>query len=106
MVSANALDDSLEQTGHQSTNLLDLTDFENFLKFSQEKGLLNTVGEWPVFEKSFKERDCENTVFSQEQHGTSEHLLVELGASLDLVQGNNDVSKEDDMLVSEGHSES
>lgn len=106
MVSANALNDPLEQTGYQSTNLLNLTDFENFLKFSQEESLLNTVGEWPVFQKSFKERDCKNAVFSQEQHGTSEHLLVELRASLDLVQGNNDVPEEDNVLVSEGYSES
>jgi hypothetical protein len=48
MDTTDALDDSLKQSRDEVLDLVDLADFENFLKLSQEQGLLNTVCERPV----------------------------------------------------------
>ena len=58
MVTADALDDTFEKTGDQVLDSLNLTDFKDFLELSEEKCLLDTVGEGPVLEEAFKERDC------------------------------------------------
>ena len=58
MVTADALDDTFEKTGDQVLDSLNLTDFKDFLELSEEKCLLDAVGEGPVLEEAFKERDC------------------------------------------------
>ena len=101
MVSADRLDDTLEKTDDQSFDILDLADFENFLELCQEKRLFDTVCEGPVLEQTLQERERQGTILGQEEHRASEELLVELTASLDLVERDDDVLKEEDVLVSE-----
>lgn len=52
--SANALHNSLEETGDESLNFVDFTDFEDLLEFSKEEGLFDAVSEWPVSEEAFE----------------------------------------------------
>lgn len=105
MDSANASDNTLEQTGNQMLNLVHLTNFEHFLKLSQEKSFFHAICEWPIFEQTFKQRYSESTIFCQEEHRASKELLVELRTCLHLVKWNNDRLKEDDVLFSQRDSE-
>ena len=105
MDSADASHDSFEEARDQVLDLLDLAHFEYLLELRQEERLLDTVGEWPVFEQTFEERDGERAVLRQEEHRASEQLLVELRARLHLVEGNDNVLEEDHVLVSQGDSE-
>ena len=97
---ANALDDSLEEARYQGFDLVHFADFEHLLQLSQEKCLLNTVGEGPVLEKTFEERDGQRAVLGQEEHGAAEELLVELRAGLHLVKRNDNRLEEDNVLIS------
>ena len=103
---ADALDDSLEELVDQVLDLVDLADLEHLLQLGQEEGFLDAVGEWPVFEQALQERDGQGSVLGQEEHGASQELLVELRASLDLVQGDDDVLEKDDVFLSQWHCES
>ena len=49
---SDASHDSLEKAGNQVLDLVNFTDFKNFLKFSEEKGLLDAVVIRPVSEKT------------------------------------------------------
>jgi hypothetical protein len=102
---ANAFDDSLEELVDHVANLLDFTHFEDLLQLGQEKSLLDAVGEGPVFEQTFEKRNGKSTVFCEEEHGTSEELFVELGASLNLVERNDDILEENNVLITERYSE-
>ena len=53
MDTTDALDNSLEESWDQMFDLVNLTDLKDFLKFGQEKSLLDAVGKWPVLQKSF-----------------------------------------------------
>jgi len=105
MDTSDASNYALEETRDKVLYLVHLTYFEDFLQLGQEKCLLHTVGEGPISKKSFKECDGECAILSQEQHGATEKLLVELRASLNFVKGNNDVLEEYDVLVTKGHGE-
>ena len=82
MDTTNTLNDSLEKFDDKSINLIDFTDFENFLQFSQEKCFFDRVSEWPISQKSFEKWKSQSSIFSQEEHRASKQLLVELGACL------------------------
>jgi hypothetical protein len=101
--SSNASHDPLEQLRDQVLNLVDFANLQDFLQLRQEKGLLNAVGEGPVLEQTFEESYGKGSVLRQEKHGASKQLLVELGAGLDLVQGDNHIFEEDNVLVSQRH---
>ena len=102
----NAPHDSLEESLNQVLNLVYFTDFKDFLQLSQEESFLDAVGEWPVSKESLKKWDGQCSVLGEEQHRASKELLVELGASLDLVKGNNHILEEYDMLISQRNSKS
>ena len=53
MDTTDALDNPLEESWDQMFDLINLTDLKDFLKFGQEKSLLDAVGKWPVLQKSF-----------------------------------------------------
>ena len=61
---SNASHNSLEKFRNQMFNFVDFTNFQNFLKFSQEKSLFDAVSKWPVFEETFKKSNCEGSVLS------------------------------------------
>ena len=67
----NAFDNSLEQSWDEGVNLIDLTDFKDLLKLSQEKSLLDAVSKWPVLEKPLKKRDSQSSILGEEEHGAS-----------------------------------
>jgi len=73
------------------------------LQLCEEKGLLDTVGEWPVFEKAFEEWDSKRAIFCEEEHGAAEQLLVKLTTGLNFVQGDYNILEEYHVLVSEGY---
>jgi hypothetical protein len=106
MNSANALDNTFEQTRNERLYLLYFANFEDFLELGQEKSFLNAISEGPVLEKAFQERDCQGAVFSEEKHRTTEELFIELGAGLNFMERDDDVLKENNVLVTEGYSES
>jgi hypothetical protein len=58
MDASNALDYSFEKARNEMFNFVHLTDFEDLLKFCQEKCFLDAVGEWPVLKKSLEEWNC------------------------------------------------
>jgi len=66
--STNALDNSFEELVDQSVDLIDFTNFQDFLEFGQEEGFLDTVSKWPIFQKSFQEWESKGSIFSKEQH--------------------------------------
>lgn len=68
---SNASHYSLEEFRNQMLNFVDFTDFQNFLKFSQEKSLFYAVGKWPILEESLKKRNCEGSIFGEEEHRAS-----------------------------------
>ena len=103
---ANTSYNSLKELSNQGFNLIYFTNFENFLELSQEQCFLDTVGEWPVFQESFQQRDSQSSVLGEEEHGTSQQLLVELRASLDFVERNDDILEEDHVFVSQRNCES
>jgi hypothetical protein len=103
---SDAAHDSLEQAGDEVLNFINFAHFEHLLKLSQEESLLDAVGERPVAQEAFEESDGEGAVFSQEQHGAAEELLVELGAGLHLVQGDDHILEEYHVLITERHCES
>lgn len=82
-------------------DLVDFADLQDFLQFSQEQCLLHRVGEGPVFQKSFEQRDSQRPILGEEQHRAPKQLFVELGASLNLVERDDDVLEEDHVLISE-----
>lgn len=45
----DALHDPLEEFRDEVFNSIDLTYLQNFLELSQEEGLLDAVGKWPIF---------------------------------------------------------
>lgn len=100
MDATNALDDSLEQSRNEMFNLVNFTNFKNFLELGQEQSFLDAVGKRPKFEKSFEKGNSQSSILGQEEHGASKKLLIELRAGLDLVEGNDDVLEEDDVLIS------
>jgi hypothetical protein len=54
---ANASYDSLEQFRNEVFDFIDFANFQDFLEFCQEKGLLDAVSEGPVLEETLEERD-------------------------------------------------
>ena len=106
VIAADRAHDSLEEALNERLYLFDFADFKNLLQLRQEEGLLHAVGKWPVLKQTFKEGNGKGTVLSQEEHRAAEQLLVELTASLYFVQRNDNVLKEDNVLVTEGHGKS
>jgi len=53
MDTADALYDPLKKPRNKKFYFIDLTYFENFLKFSEEKGLFNAVSKWPILKQTF-----------------------------------------------------
>ena len=106
VISANWLDNSLEQLGDQIYDLVDFAHLEHLLQLGQEESLLDTVGEGPVSEETLEEWDGQGTILSQEEHGASEELLIELRACLHLVEWDDNRLEEDHVLVSQWHCES
>ena len=103
---ADAAHNSLEEAGNEVFNFIDLAHLQHLLELCQEQSLFDAVSERPVSQKSFEQRDCESAIFGQEQHGAAKELLVELGASLDLVEGDDHILEEYYVLVTERHCES
>lgn len=103
--SPNTLHNSLEQFRNKRLDFLDLAYLEHLLQLSKEKGFLDAVSERPVLEETFEQGDSKSSILGQEEHRASQQLLVELGAGLDLVKGDDDVFEEDNVLVSQRHSE-
>lgn len=91
MDTANTLDNTLEKTRNKVLDLVNLTNFKDFLQLSKEKSFLNAVSKRPVLKKAFKKRNSKGTILCQEKHGASEQLLIELGTGLDLVQWDDDI---------------
>ena len=105
MNTTNAFDNSLEELVDQMVNLVNLTDLQDFLKLSQEQGFFDAIGEWPVLQETFQKWNCKSSILSEEEHRASQKLLIELRASLNLVEWNDNVLEEDDMFVSKWNSE-
>ena len=105
MDTSDALDNSLEESWDEWLNFVDLANFEDFLKLGEEKSLLDAVSEWPILEQTLQERDSQSPVFGEEEHGTSEELLVELRTCLNLVKRNNDILEENDVFIPERNGE-
>jgi len=74
---ADAFDNTLEESGDQVLNLVDLANLKYLLQLCQEESFLDTVGEGPVPQKAFQESNCEASIFGEEQHGAPEQLLIE-----------------------------
>ena len=53
MDTADALYDPLKKPRNKKFYFIDLTYFENFLKFSEEKCLFNAVSKWPILKQTF-----------------------------------------------------
>lgn len=68
MDSANASDNSLEEFRDQMFNFVYFANFQDLLQLSQEQSFLNAVGERPVLEQPFQQRNCESSVLSEEEH--------------------------------------
>ena len=66
-------------------NLVYLANFKDFLELCQEKSFLDAVSKWPISQETFKKGDSQCSILCKEEHGTSEELLIELGASLNLM---------------------
>lgn len=64
----NAADNAFEKFGDQVFHFVDFADFEDFLQFSEEEGLLDAVGEGPVLEQALEEGDGEGAVLGEEEH--------------------------------------
>ena len=106
MDSTDALDNSFEQFGDERLDFLNLAHFKHFLQLGQEESLFNAIGEWPVLEKALERWNSKCSVFGQEEHRATKQLLVERGARLHLVKWNDNVLKEDYVLVSQCHRKS
>lgn len=102
---SNTGHDSLEESGDQSHNFVNLANLQDFLQFGQEQGLLDAVGEWPVLEETIQKGDSQSPILSQKEHRAPQELLVELGACLNLVEGNINVLELNHVLVSQRHRE-
>lgn len=106
MNAANAPYYSLEQLWNQMLNFVNFTNLQNFLELSQEKGFLNTISEWPVLEQAFQKWNGKSSIFSEEQHRASQQLFVKLRASLNFMERDYNIFKEDHMFISQGDCES
>ena len=53
MITADRLDDTLEEAGDQMLNLFNLTDLEDLLKLSEEESLFDAIGEGPELQETF-----------------------------------------------------
>jgi hypothetical protein len=106
MDSTDALDNSLEKLVDQMIDFVYFTDLQYLLQLSQEQSLFDAVGEWPVLKKSLQQWNGQSSVLGKEEHGASQELLVELRASLDLVEWDDDILEEDNVLVSKWDGES
>jgi len=85
MDASNAFDNSFEKLRYEIGYFVNLTDLEDLLKLSQEKGFLDTVGKWPVLKKSLEKRNSQSPVLGKEEHRASQQLFIELRACLDFV---------------------
>jgi hypothetical protein len=101
----NALDNPLEEFGNQVFNFVHFTHFKHFLQLSEEECLLDAVGKWPVLKQSLQESNSQSSILGEEEHGASQQLFIESGASLHFVEGNYNVLEEDNVFVSERDSE-
>ena len=86
-------------------DFFNFTNFKNLLELSQKESFFDTVSKWPIFQKSFKQWESKCSILCQEQHGASEKLLVELRASLNLMEWDDNVLEKDNMLISQWDSE-
>ena len=86
-------------------DLVHLADLEHLLQLGQEERLLHAVREWPVLEQPFKQRDGKGAVLREEEHRGAQQLLVERGAGLHLVKRDDNILKEDNVLLAQRHSE-
>ena len=105
MRSADATHYSTEETKDYMLDLVHLADLEHLLQLGQEERLLHAVREWPVFEQPLKQRDCESAVLREEEHRGAQQLFVERGAGLHLVKRDDNILKEDNVLLAQRHSE-
>lgn len=105
VISADGLDNALEELWNEGLHFLHVADLEHLAQLCEEEGLLHGVGKGPVLEQTLKEWDGQVAVLRQEQHGAPEQLLVELTASLHLVEWDDDRLEEGHVLVTQGHGE-
>ena len=105
MDTSDTLDNSLEEFWDEWLNFVDFTNFEDFLKLSKEKSLLDAVSEGPILEQTLQERDSQSSVFGKEKHGTSKELLIKLGTCLNLVKRNDNILEENDVFIPERNGE-
>ena len=59
MDTANASDNSLEESWDDMFDLINFAYFKDFLKLGQEECFLDAVCKWPVLEEAFKKRNCQ-----------------------------------------------
>ena len=105
MITANTLDNTLEEPLNQWFDVLDFADLNDLLKLGEEKRLLDTVSKGPKLEKTLEERNSQGAVLREEEHGAPEKLLVELAACLHLVERYDHIVEELNVLLPQGHSE-
>jgi hypothetical protein len=105
MDAADALDDSFEETRDEVLDLVDFANLKDLLQLGKEESLLDAVGERPILEKTFEQRNGESTVLRQEEHRAAKQLFVKLRACLHLVERDDDSVEEDDVLIPERNGE-
>ena len=101
----NRSHDSSEELVDKVVDLVNFANLQDLLQFSQEQGLLDRVGEWPILKQTFEEWDGKSSILGQEKHGASEQLFVEAGTSLHLVKWDDHILEENNVFVSKGHGE-
>ena len=62
VIAADGADNTLEKAWNEVLNLLNFADFEDLLQFSEEEGLFDTVGKWPVFQQAFEKGNCQGAI--------------------------------------------
>lgn len=65
---SNASHDPLEEFRNQMLDFVHFANLQDFLQLSQEKCLLDAVGERPVLEQSLEKCDGESSIFGKEEH--------------------------------------
>ena len=91
---ANASHDSLEELVDKVLNLVNFANLKNLLELGEEQCFLDAVGKWPVLDETLEQWDGQSSILGKEEHGTSQELLVELGARLDLMERDNNILEE------------
>lgn len=97
----NALDKALKDFRNVRLEFLNLTSLKHFNKFGNEHDFFGRVGERPILNEAIEQEQAERRILGQEEHGASHEMFMEEVASLNFVEGNDDVFEEDDMLLPE-----